>query len=231
MASQPSVYRREPGDWPCSQCGEFNFKSRNACRRCSTSRGSTSTPRPTPQIQPREGDWTCRFCLNINFAARIACNKCGRTKQDTANSNAGGQVAIVQKSGDWTCQFCKVTNFSSRAECYQCRRGKPEPMNVDSPPHPPPAAKPGDWKCPSCPETNFGSRTVCRSCGAARPSSEAKDNGTSECVICMEKSIDSVITTCGHSAVCLQCGAQVTQCPICRNPFTQQQLIKLYNVY
>jgi heterodisulfide reductase subunit C len=47
----------------------------------------------------------------------------------------------------------------------------------------------------------------------------------------MEKPIDSVITTCGHSAVCLQCGTRLTQCPICRNPFNQEQIIKLYNVH
>lgn len=112
-------------------------------------------------------------------------------------------------------------------------------MEVDTPPRPPAAAaaaaaaqaqiKPGDWKCSSCPETNFGSRIVCRSCGANRPSAEA--NNKSECVICMDKAIDSVITTCGHSAVCLPCGNTITQCPICRNPFTQEQIIKLFNVH
>lgn len=103
-------------------------------------------------------------------------------------------------------------------------------MDIDPAPT---ASKPGDWKCPSCPETNFGSRVVCRSCGAARPSAENNNNNNdkSECVVCMDKPIDSVITICGHSAVCLQCGTKITQCPICRNPFNQQQIIKLYNVH
>ncbi len=101
-------------------------------------------------------------------------------------------------------------------------------MDIDVPPAV--TSRPGDWKCSSCPETNFGSRVVCRSCGTARPSTENNTN-KSECVICMEKPIDSVITTCGHSAVCLQCGTRLTQCPICRNPFNQEQIIKLYNVH
>ncbi|CAF4351951.1 unnamed protein product [Rotaria sordida] len=81
---------------------------------------------------------------------------------------------------------------------------------------------------------NFGSRTVCRSCGTARPSVENTDNNKNtknECVICMENPIDSVITTCGHSSMCLQCGIHVNQCPICRNPFNQQQIIKMFNVH
>ncbi len=42
----------------------------------------------------------------------------------------------------------------------------------------------------------------------------------------MENPIDSVITTCDHPALCLQCGTLVTQCPICRNPFNQQYIVK-----
>lgn len=121
-------------------------------------------------------------------------------------------------------------NFAARIACHKCGRPKAEPMDTSAPP--PVITKPGDWKCPSCPEMNFGSRTVCRSCGSGRPTSEVNaTNKQSECVICMEKSIDSVITSCGHSAVCLQCGSRITQCPICRGPFNQQQIIKLYNVH
>jgi hypothetical protein len=101
-------------------------------------------------------------------------------------------------------------------------------MEVDAPPSTM-AQKPGDWKCSSCPEMNFGSRIVCRACGATRSTTEK--NKQSECVICMENPIDSVITSCGHSAVCLACGVSITQCPICRGVFNPQQIIKLYNVH
>ena len=180
-----SFSRREPGDWPCQQCNEINFKSRTACRRCSTLRGHTGT---APEIVPRPGDWTCNSCNSLNFATRVVC--------------------------------------------YKCSQQRPESMNIDTPPVAAITPRPGDWKCSSCPETNFGSRVVCRSCGAARPSTESNNSDSKkECVICMENPIDSVITTCGHSAVCLSCGAHITQCPICRNPFTPQQIIKLYNVH
>jgi hypothetical protein len=224
--------RREPGDWPCQQCNEFNFKSRVACRRCSAPRNQPAQPNAaaatgtTPQVVPKQGDWTCHSCNNLNFAARTACHKCGRQKQTLAASNT--PPSVTPKSGDWTCQFCNMTNFASRVACRQCNRQQPQPMIIDTPPAA--TSKPGDWKCPSCPEMNFGSRGVCRSCGAARVSAE-NNNNKKECVICMENPIDSVITTCGHSAVCLPCGALITQCPICRNDFNQQQIIKFYNVH
>ena len=136
---------------------------------------------------------------------------------------------VAQRQGDWTCSSCKNINFAARNACHKCGRSRQEPMDVDPPPSSV-SRKPGDWKCSSCPEMNFGSRVVCRSCGTARPTTDEK-NTKSECVICMEKPIDSVITLCGHSAVCLDCGASITQCPMCRVAFNQQQIIKLYNVH
>jgi hypothetical protein len=228
--------RREPGDWPCQQCNEINFKSRTACRRCSTPRNqptqtnfaATNATGTNPHAASKPRDWTCYFCNNNNFAARIACHQCGRQKQEPTIPNTASSSAA--KPGDWTCPFCNNNNFAARIACRQCGRQKPVPMDTGAPPQT--VLKPGDWKCSSCPEINFGSRVVCRLCGTARPSSENKDtNNKSECVICMDKPIDSVITTCGHSAVCLQCGSSITQCPICRNSFNQQQIIKLYNVH
>ena len=181
-----------------------------------------------PQIEIRPGDWKCHSCNNTNFAARIACHQCGQPKQQPVGANASSSVTA--KPADWTCQSCNMNNFASRVDCRKCNQPKQGSTNVNPPP--PVASKPGDWKCSSCPETNFGSRVVCRSCGASRPSTESSpSDSTKECVICMEKPIDSVITTCGHSAMCLECGALVTQCPICRNPFNQQQIIKLFHAH
>jgi hypothetical protein len=226
--------RREPGDWSCRQCNEINFKSRTACRRCATSRSQLTPTNSTatgtnPQAAPKRGDWTCRFCNVNNFASRDACYQCKRQKPDPTGSNTS--PASIAKPGDWICNSCNNNNFAARTACNQCGRPKAVPMETNAP-RPQVTPKPGDWKCSSCPETNFGSRVVCRSCGAARPSSETNNtNNTSECVICMDKPIDSVITTCGHSAVCLECGNSITQCPICRNSFTRQQIIKFYNVH
>lgn len=181
----------------------------------------------------KQGDWTCRFCNINNFANRNACYKCNRQRSETVVQNT------PPKSGDWTCNYCNNSNFAARIACHKCGRPKPVPMEVEVPPVARTLSsqiptKPGDWKCSSCPETNFGSRVVCRSCGANRPSSETNNNDNnnkSECVICMDKPIDSVITICGHSAVCLDCGKSITQCPMCRIPFTQQQIIKFFHAH
>ena len=208
----------------------MNFKSRTDCRRCATPRNQ---PRPTnsppntatiPQA-PRSGDWMCQFCQVNNFASRQACYKCHRNKPEPVSVNP----STITKPGDWICSFCSNNNFAARIACYKCNRPKAVPMATASAQA---VSKPGDWKCSSCPETNFGSRVVCRNCGSARPSDEKKaEENKSECVICMDQPIDSVITTCGHSAVCLACGSTINQCPICRNPFTREQLIKLYIVH
>ena len=143
-------------------------------------------------------------------------------------NDSPAQAAV--KPGDWICQSCNNNNFASRTACRQC--GRPNRIIIEPNPPAPAAVKPGDWKCSSCPEVNFGSRVVCRLCGAARPSTGNQPaQASKECVICMDHPIDSVITTCGHSAVCISCGVSITQCPICRNPFTQQQLIKVFNVH
>lgn len=217
--------RREPGDWPCSQCNEINFKSRNACRKCAKPRTATNN---ATAAAPKPGDWTCEQCRELNFASRAACFKCGAAK--SANPQA------TPKPGDWICRSCQNLNFASRTVCHRC--GVAANVNPTATNHPPPApavvtAKPGDWKCSSCPEMNFGSRLVCRSCGAGRPGppSQTPTENKSECVICMENPINSVIASCGHSALCLECGSRVTQCPICRTGFNQQQLIKVFNVH
>ena len=235
--------RREPGDWSCSQCNEVNFKSRTTCRRCSTARNqpqqTNAAATTLPQNTPRAADWNCHHCNVMNFASRDACFKCRRAKPESPGSN--NPPSAIPRPADWICQSCANNNFAARIACHKCGRPKVVPTEVNRPPQavsmevnrpPQVVVKPGDWKCSSCPETNFGSRVVCRSCGAARPSTDNKSSGNQgDCVICMDKQIDSVITTCGHSAVCLQCGNSITLCPICRNPFNQQQLIKLYNVY
>ncbi|UJR25648.1 hypothetical protein I4U23_006999 [Adineta vaga] len=188
----------------------------------------------TSGFRREPGDWPCSKCNEVNFKSRTACRRCATPRvQPTANNSppTGVTPQIVPKQGDWTCHFCNNINFAARIACNKCGRQKQSAPNANANATAITMQKPGDWKCSSCPEMNFGSRTVCRSCGTARPSAEASNNDKSECVICMERAIDSVITTCGHSAVCLPCGNQITQCPVCRNTFNQQQIIKLYNVH
>lgn len=205
----------------------MNFRSRNACRRCGTARANT----PVNNQQLKPGDWTCQSCNANNFASRPVCFKCQRSKPQ---SNLATETV---KAGDWVCSQCSTNNFASRNACFKCNRAKDAAQSTSAsnpvtPANNPMTPKPGDWKCASCSEMNFGSRTVCRRCGTARPNEGTSSSSSStECVICMDKPIDSVITTCGHSAVCLECGNGINKCPICRNSFTREQIIKLYLVH
>ncbi|CAE8680853.1 unnamed protein product, partial [Polarella glacialis] len=49
-------------------------------------------------------------------------------------------------------------------------------------------------------------------------------NGQDTCCVCMDKRKDSVLTPCGHRAVCSECGetlkARSRKCPVCRQTIT-----------
>merc|ERR1712130_369122 len=49
-------------------------------------------------------------------------------------------------------------------------------------------------------------------------STEEKDTLEDEdmCKICMDNRVDCVMLECGHMCPCLQCGKQLSECPICR---------------
>lgn len=42
-------------------------------------------------------------------------------------------------------------------------------------------------------------------------------NDDENCIICFERSIDCVITPCGHQVCCLSCGERLRSCPVCNN--------------
>ena len=53
------------------------------------------------------------------------------------------------------------------------------------------------------------------------------------CVICMDKSIESVCVPCGHRCLCMDCSVEIlkkkpSKCPICAQNVTQ--IIKTYGV-
>ncbi|CAF1022435.1 unnamed protein product, partial [Didymodactylos carnosus] len=176
--------------------------------------------------QRKPGDWNCS-CGQLNFASRTSCFKCNKSKQITPSTS---QIAAPQQSaGDWTCDTCGNLNWAVRLACNKCGKNRTEVYNHPSTPI---SRKPGDWNCEGCQHDNFGSRVVCRQCGAARPQNEkSTEHVSGDCVVCFDKPIDSVITTCGHSALCLECGKKITQCPICRQNYTSDQIIKFYNVH
>lgn len=36
------------------------------------------------------------------------------------------------------------------------------------------------------------------------------------CKVCLDAPIECVILECGHMACCINCGKQMSECPICR---------------
>jgi Zinc finger, C3HC4 type (RING finger) len=54
----------------------------------------------------------------------------------------------------------------------------------------------------------------------------------SECCMCFDRPMDSVIYRCGHMCVCYECGLEIQEfhnpplCPICRQPISD--IIKIY---
>ncbi|KAH3764222.1 RNA-binding protein cabeza [Pelomyxa schiedti] len=179
---------RKPGDWVCA-CGELNFASRSACRRCQTqksfSASSSVTPKPGP-VKP--GDWKCS-CSEINFASRTVCRFCFKPKPSDVQSSVAASSTAAS----------------------------------------PPTAivhKPGDWDCPSCNDHNFAVRAVCRRCGNQRPPLQT-DQASGDCVVCFGKA-DTVIVVCGHLGLCQGCANLLHECPVCRAPYTAEQIVKVY---
>ena len=159
----------------------------------------------------KKGDWTCN-CGAYNFASRDKCYTCGKLGYQ------GVRPAPVKKPGDWDCSNCHELNFASRSVCRNCGSA------------PPKLHEPGDWQCKACNsgDWNFKSRKTCRTCGADRNAPAPTVDEQSECKICMDKPMNIVFTSCGHMACCDVCCHAVDKCPICRAPFTKEQILKVY---
>lgn len=59
---------------------------------------------------------------------------------------------------------------------------------------------------------------------------EATPIHAGQCVICIDRSVDTVLYQCGHMCVCHQCGLQLKmeghKCPMCRAPI--RDIIRAY---
>jgi len=44
----------------------------------------------------------------------------------------------------------------------------------------------------------------------------AKSVSRRECVVCLDRSVNTVFVPCGHTACCVKCAAQLDRCPVCR---------------
>jgi hypothetical protein len=179
-------------------------------------------------------DWTCPDCGNNVFGSKDSCGKCGKWR------------APAPKPGDWTC-ICTEVNFASRVACRKCGKNKPGASaqvlaEAGIPAGVPPLANsrervlntfnPGDWIC-SCSEMNFGKRTHCRKCAMVRPPSGPNPELLLEiprCSVCMDREGDYIIKTCLHLGYCQLCLAALDRCPHCRQPYTQADVGKTFNV-
>jgi len=49
-----------------------------------------------------------------------------------------------------------------------------------------------------------------------------------ECIVCMERRVDSVLIPCGHICCCKQCVTKFIDCPVCRLPI--ERVVRTYHV-
>jgi len=135
-----------PGDWMCSECGNHNFASREACNKC-------GVPKP-------EGAGAGGAGAGDGMQVQGSYGAAAPIRPSTASSPyskpaaaAGGEREM--KEGDWTCTQCGNHNFASRVNCNKCgavREGFRE----------------GDWICKACRNHNFAKNMTCKKCGAPR---------------------------------------------------------------
>jgi hypothetical protein len=48
-----------------------------------------------------------------------------------------------------------------------------------------------------------------------------------QCILCCENHMDCCLIPCGHQICCSDCGAQMTSCPICKNPCSVLKIFRL----
>ena len=62
------------------------------------------------------------------------------------------------------------------------------------------------------------------------PTVSSRPINNSNCLICLDKAVDTVLYRCGHMCVCITCGMNLQQrgshCPVCRAPI--QDIIRAY---
>jgi len=195
--------KRKPGDWNC-HCGEMNFASRTACRKCGSSKGSQQ-----PQPHPRVGDWACAICGHLNFARNQCCRACKTVPSLTlfCLTYVLTVLPVSAKPGDWTCP-CGEYNFARNQICRVCRSGKG-------------SAAPTSAVCTVA-------STAPPSGTPSSASTNVSNDDSNQCVVCMSAAADAAITVCGHLALCMQCAQSLKSCPLCRVPYTPENILKIF---
>lgn len=147
-------------------------------------------------------------------------------------------IYMSPKKGDWICSQCSDLNFASRTNCWKCGIQKTINCNSNSSSNSLKLPEVGDWQCKICNnyEWNFKKRQQCRTCGADKKLSSIEPiipatniiDVNSECKICMDRPMNIVFSSCGHMSCCDVCCHAIDKCPICRVPYTENQIIKVF---
>jgi|SRR3989344_913761 len=179
----------------------------------------------------RTGDWVCDGCNQLNFASRRQCYNCSAKKKPE------------KKKGDWNCD-CGTMNFASRSCCYKCGKNNTNSLPITLQMNPDvnlvqttsSRRFPNDWVC-ACGTINFAIRSACFKCQKTKSdevitTSHSSDSPPNEnCIICMDRPADTLISPCGHLGFCNLCSLSMNKCPVCRTSYDPDtQLIKVYKV-
>ena len=207
----------------------------------------TDPPKPTTM---KPGDWICCVCQKMNFASRSVCMSCSKPKAGLENSL---NVDIPPKIGDWRCTACNSTewNFGSRSNCRTCGAAKvTQPANLQmqqsysqvyslpysqaySQPTFTPVQPVQPWKERIAPvkvdrefvKTNSQVQPV----QPVQSISQSTVNlAPNECKICYDRQISVAFTPCGHTVSCNVCCYAMNKCPICKKPYTEDQIMTVY---
>lgn len=200
-----NVPTQKPGDWHCN-CGEMNFASRTACRKCGAAKGQ---PRSAPTPQKRPGDWDCPRCNELNFARNQSCRNCKTVPSLVQGRATTSGTTVPQKPGDWVCS-CGELNFARNQSCRKCRSSKP--MSSSS----------------TANNSTTTTATTATSATASSTTATTDDESGNQCVVCMAAIADTAITVCGHLALCMPCAQAMHACPLCRVQYSPSNLLKIF---
>lgn len=221
-------------DWKC-HCGTNNFGSRTKCFRCDDFKSKTT------KIPRNKNDWECASCQEINFAARTNCRKCSTARNVYTNNNSTinpPTITVTEslnliRPGDWKCTRCGSTelNFGSRSNCRTCGAAKisqsinqsinqPNTQSINQP-----FNQPFNQSINQSINQPFNQSS---NQPFNSPLNQSTTQSSNECKICYDRPISVAFTPCGHIVSCNVCCYAMNKCPICKKPYTEDQIMTIY---
>jgi hypothetical protein len=124
---------------------------------------------------------------------------------------------VTPKHGDWICE-CGELCFGSKDVCWKCGKSKnTAEFRIE---------RAND-------QDNNNNNNNDDNNNDNNDNDEKIENSNttrteSECVVCMDQSATLASSKCGHLCMCQDCSNLVSNCPICRQPFAKENLIKIF---